>query len=145
MALVFLAGVTRNSMGLGDLNINDGIRYKVSNRLLGGAVTWDRNVATSPWVDGDVTVSRRRPNVSEEIEIHVYGDNHTALRANIVELVQAFSQHSFNLAVYLSGQIYQYQCEAADYQMSWEQSKIHGTMSTLTFTMPRRPTAVLGV
>lgn len=145
MALTFNASVTRSSLGLGDLNIHDYLNYVVTNKIFGGSVTWQRNQVSSPFVDGDVTVTRRRPNVSEAFSIHVHGEDHEELATNISTLIAAFTQDSFNLGVTVGNQTYQYQCEAADYQMEWDQSKMHSTMATINFQLPRRPVAVSGV
>lgn len=145
MSLTFSASVTRSSLGLGDLDIHDGLNYVITNRLFGGSVSYQRNQVSSPYVDGDVTVTRRRPNVSENISIHVYGSDHASMATNVSALIAAFSQDSFNIGVTVGNQLYQYQCEAADYQMEWDQAKMHSTQTTVNFQLPRRPAAVSGV
>jgi hypothetical protein len=141
----FAATVTRGSLGLSNLNIHDGLNYIVTNKILGAQVAWDKNQVSSPWVDGDVTISRRRPNVSEPFSIHVHGDDHADMKNNVQVLLEAFMQNQYNLAVTVGNQLFQYKCETADYQMEFDQSKMFATMTTINFQIPRRPVAVSGV
>ena len=143
MALTVAATVTRTDLGLSTLNINDHVNYALGSQILGGTVSWERNQVNSPWVDGDITVSRRRPNVQESVQINVYGDNQTEMLANIKEITEAFSQNSYQMTVTLNGQVYRYQCESADYSVEWG-VKMHSSQCMVMFSVPRRPIALAG-
>jgi len=145
MALTFSASVTRSSLGLGDLNIHDGVNYTMSSSIMSGSIAWQRNQVSSPYVDGDVTVTRRRPNISEQLPIYVYGADHAEVATNVATLLNAFLQNSYNLGITVGNQLYQYQCEAADYQMDWNHARMHSTQTLVNLQVPRRPVAVSGV
>lgn len=138
MALSVTATVTRADLGLSPLNINDHSNYSLSPSVFGGSSTWERNRVSSPWVDGEITVSRRRATVTDTFVINVYGSNQADMLANIQELVQAFSQNSYHLTLTMNGTVYQYMCEAADYTVEWGY-KMHSNQTTVTFQVPRKP------
>lgn len=145
MALTLAASVTRDELGMGDLNINDHTSYALGVNILGGQVAWQKQQVTSPYIDGDITITRRRPTVMETIEINVYGTNHSTLITRLKTLVQAFSQDTFNLGVSFNGTLRQYQCEAADYSIEYNQPKIHSHQCLVRFSVPRNPIPIAGV
>lgn len=144
MSLSFTGHITRTNLGLGFLNINDGVNYSMTDRIMGGTVSWDRNQVNSPWVDGDVTVFRRRGNVTDSIGFNVYGANHGEIRNNLVILVDGFSQDEFSIFLTMDGATYQYECETADYTLDWDY-KMHSNMATINFQVPRKPVAFQGI
>jgi hypothetical protein len=139
MAFVVTAKVTRNDLGLTDLNINDHVNYSLSASIMGGTVSWERREATSPWVDGSVTTARRRQKATETMQVNVYGGTQSELLDNMRELVEAFSQNSYTLKIVLKGTDYHYACEAADYSVEWGY-KMHSEQAMVTFQVPRHPT-----
>ena len=143
MALTVAATVTRTDLGMSSLNINDHSNYILGTQILGGAVAWERNQVSSPWVDGDITVSRRRPNVQENIQVNILGTNQATMLTNIKTITEAFSQNSFTLTVTMSGSVYQYSCEAADYTVEWS-VKMHSNQCMVSFMLPRKPIALAG-
>lgn len=144
MALGTTASVTRSLLGLGNLDINDHVSYVLSYGILGANTSWERNQVKSQWVDGDVTVSRRRGNVIEPMVFHVYGNDQSDLQSNISTLIDAFIQDSFTMTIDLDGSTYQYSCESADHSVEWGY-KMHSAMTTVTFQVPRKPIALAGV
>jgi hypothetical protein len=144
MALTLTAYVTRDELGLGDLDINDGVNFKVAGAFMGGSVAWQRNNVSSPYIDGDITVSRRRGDIVEPVEIWVYGDNHTELRDNLGELLTAFTQENYNLSFNFDGRNRKYDCKCADYTVSYEQAFVHSKMHKVVFNIPRNPIAIYG-
>lgn len=145
MSLAFTATVTRSDLGLSSLNINDHIKYITTTQIMGGQVTWQRNSVSSPYVDGDVTISRRRPSVNDVFVVDVIGANHATIRTNLQALVAAFLQDKFNIIITLDGATYQYQCETSDYSIEWNHAKIHDKRITAQFNVMRKPIAVSGV
>lgn len=141
---VISVAVTRGDLGLGDLDINDGVDYKVSNEILGGQVTWERNAVSSPYVNGDITVHRRRPSVQERFAVYAYGANQTELRDNVKALIDAFNQDTFNLTVSLDSIPHTYQCEAADVQIEWSNVHLMSNQVRVVFTVPRKPISLAG-
>lgn len=140
----FAATVTRSDLGLADLNINDGTNFKVSNEILGGTVTYDRNVVSSPYVNGDITVHRRRANVQERFAVYVYGSSQAVLRANVKTLIDAFSQDTFNVTISLDSDPNTYQCEASDYTVEWSNAHIFSLQVRVMFNLNRKPIPLAG-
>ena len=145
MALTFGASVSRTLLSLADLDINDSVNYLVGNQILGSGVSWERKQVSSPWVDGDFTVTRRRPNVSDKIEVRVYGGDQEELKDNLESLVEAMTQDNFILNLTLDAQSYSYSCESADYQISWGKELRHSNQTIVTFQIPRKPVALAGI
>jgi hypothetical protein len=144
--------VQRDSLGLTPLSINDGKVYRASTQFLGGAVSWNRTQVTSPYIDGSVTVNRQRQMVQEQVAIEVSGRtvasptlSNVQLKANFDTLCQAFLQDSFTLTVEIDTAVYEYQCEAADYQITWTGPRFIAKQGLITFTVPRQPNAAVGV
>lgn len=136
--------VTRGALGLGDLDINDHVNYYVTPTFLGGQVSWDRVEVTSPFIDGSVTVNRRRSKVQENIGIEVLGDSQADLATNLAALIAAFTQDGFALNIGVGAQAYQYACEAADYQLTWSGPRSIARQALVAFTVPRQPNPIAG-
>ena len=148
--------VTRTQLGLSDLNINDGVNYKISgaDQFVQGAVTWERDTTRSPYVEGEFTTNRRRGNVQERLGIEVFkgnsagisGQGKFALEANIQQLIQAFTQDAFVLNMTAaSGTTWQnewhWACEAADYSVVITGPRLASQQALVTFTVIRNPVA----
>jgi hypothetical protein len=141
----FSASVTRSDLGLLDLDINDLVNYRVSSEIMGSMVTFDRKIVSSPYVNGDVTVHRRRGNVNEKFSVLVYGDEQNDLQINVSELINAFTQNSFNLSFGLDSTIWSYKCEASDYQLEWNNAYFASGQLRVTFNLNRNPIPLVGV
>jgi hypothetical protein len=142
--LSFAVTVSRDLLALADLDINDHLTYYVSPQFLGGQVQWSRQQATSPFVDGSVTVSRFRQTVTEQIAIEVLAGTGAGLKANVDTLIDAFMQDSFILTVVSDGATYAYTCEAADYQLAWTGPRMIGHQAQVVLSVPRSPVALAG-
>lgn len=145
MALAFTAQVTRTLLGLGNLNVNDHLNYITTTQIMGGTVSWQRNAVSSPYVDGDVTVSRRRANVTDQFVINVLGATHAQIKTNLTTLINAFMQDEFDLLLSADGATYQYKCETSDYSVEWNHAKWHDNLVTVSFQVMRKPIAIQGV
>jgi hypothetical protein len=143
--LALAVTVSRTLLGLAPLDINDHLNYYVTPQLLGGQVAWTRTQITSPWLDGAVTTNRVRQMVTEPLVIEVLGGTHGELKANVDTLVQAFIQDSFDLELTMGDAAYAYRCEAADYTLGWNGPRMMANQVQVTFSVPRQPTALLGV
>ena len=144
--------ISRTLLGLTPLEINDQLLYKIAPGLLGGQVTWQRITASSPYMDDDITVNRRRGRVSEPLLVEVFGrskaqpnaDNPAILKTNLGTLVQAMVQDTFDLTITLDAQTYIYACEAADYSMAWSTPRFVARQLQVAFVVPRAPVPVSG-
>lgn len=136
--------LSRAALGLPPLEIAASPTYYVSTQFLGAAVQWSRNQVGSPWVDGQVTTTRTRQMVSEQIAVEVKGADLAAVKAAVDELVSAFIQDSFTLTVLAENGSWEYQCEAADYQVVlWTTPRLAAAQAQMLFTVPRQPYSLL--
>ena len=137
--------VDRNDLGLSTLDINDHVNYYVSsNSFLGATVSWQRTQVTSPFLDGSVTVTRNREQVTDNLSVEVLGTSYSNLMNNLGNLIDAFTQDTFNLQVAFSTSVLQYMCEAADYTVQFDSSRWIGQQVLVTFSIPRNPVPITG-
>lgn len=130
--------VSRDLLGLGALELNDHDAYYCAPFTPGG-VTWERISANGVFVEGDITVHRRRANVTESLVLEVNGDSQAELSTNLAALLQAFVQDSFNIDINVGGTHYQWACEAADYQVTWDGPRFIARRLQVTLGIPRKP------
>lgn len=143
--IALVATVSRASLGLPALAINDHLSYALAPGFLGASVVWKRNQASSAYLDGDVTVNRTRSNVVEPVVVEVMGVNQVALQNAVNDLIGAFIQDSFELSVTIGGVQHTYYCESADYQMTWVGHRFIAKQLQVSFQVPRRPVPKIGV
>lgn len=137
--------VTRESLGLGDLNINDHSKYVVVGPpTLGGIVQWDKKQVSSPAADGEFTVNRRRTNVIETVGVYVAGSTIEAMFTNIRELIAAFVQHRYTLQLNIGGAVNQWDCEAAEYSVLVDTPHMVAKYGVVTLMIPRKPIPLAG-
>lgn len=139
--------VTRTQLALPDLQINDFVTYYVGSGFLGETMAWVRETASSAFLDGAITTSRRRGMVSEPMPVEVLGDTPRDLQLNMNDLIKAFEQSLFNVIITIGtgthAASYTLVCESADHQMEWTGPRwvaIHGKVS---FTVPCQPRGIL--
>lgn len=143
--LSVVAKVTRPSLGLPDLDINDHTYYTIAGQqIMGGTVQWDRKQVSAPWVDGDVTVARRRGNVMENLTVYVAGSTQADLNTNLQNLIGAFTQDRYTLSITIGSQQYAWDCETADYSVQFDTPHLHSLYVAATFSIPRKPVALSG-
>jgi hypothetical protein len=144
--------ISRALLGLTPLEINDQVLYKVAPGLLGGQVSWQRTTASSPYMDDDITVNRRRGRVNEPLLVEVFGRSKgqpdatspKLLKDNLTTLIQAMVQDTFDLTIVMDAQTYTYACEAADYSMAWTTPRWAARQLQVAFVVPRAPVPVSG-
>ena len=132
--------VSRDTMGLAPLEINDHLDYVFATpELFGGQQAWDRVQVSSPYVDGDFTVTRRKQNVQEDIQVEVFGANNSEVTSNARKLIEAFSQDSFTITLCLNGVYSLYTCEAADYKVIGTGPRWAAKQIQVVLSVPRKP------
>lgn len=143
--LALYARVTRPLIGGGDLDINDHTHYVVAGPMvMGGMVQWDRKTVSAPWVDGDITVARRRGTIMEQLTIYVMGTDQSDLNTNIAALISAFTQDRYAVQLAVGGSDHSWDCEAADYQVEWDTVHVYSKYVRVTFSIPRKPIPLTG-
>lgn len=137
--------INRDALALDPLILGDGNPYYIATQFLGAGVTWDRQQVSSRWVDGDFTTSRRRANVTEQIAVEVVCPDMFTLQNAVETLIDAFVQDFYLMTTTVDGQLWTYQCEAADYQNAmWNTPRLAACQGQIIFSVPRRPVAVSG-
>lgn len=143
--------VDRGALGLTPLDCNDRQRFEISDTMFGGPVSWQRTQVGSPYMDGQVTTDRQRQMVTDPVNINVFGRGlrgagmtNGKLKDNFDELVQAFSQDNFVVTVGIDDAVYQYQCEASDYQLLWQGLYFIARQGQVQLQLMRQPQALAG-
>lgn len=140
----FVATVTRESLGLPVLNINDHVNYQLGDQILGGSQTWNRQSVKSPYVDGETLVNRTRAQVQEQFQVQVFGGTQTEMQQNIAALIAAFTQFTYQLSVQIDDATYTYQCDTADYTVDWTNFRMMAHKALVKFQIPRSPKLING-
>jgi len=111
-----------------------------------GSMSRRREVAISPFVDGEFLISSVKDVVNIALAVRFFGATHAALKANVEAALAAFDQFSYTLTLTLEGEVSTWSCEPADYGPLDGQIDPFGMRSTqqvYTFAIPRQPTPVI--
>lgn len=138
------AKVSRDLLSLGDLDINASPYRLAGPTTLGGTQSWERNTVSSPFVDGEVTVHRRRTNVQDRIVVYVSGTDLANLFANVRTLVDAFTQDRFTLQINIGTSVNQWDCETSDYSVVVDTPHMVAKYGVVEFNVIRKPVALAG-
>jgi len=145
-----VAAVSRDLLGLADLDINDHTNFILSSdSILSATVSWRRNQAQSPFVESQILISAVRDLVQDSVAFEVLAGKvpggHAGLQANLKTLIDAFSQFSFNFTVQWDGVPYTYACQPADYAIDWTSGRAQAQQLRVKFSLYRSPVPVQGV
>lgn len=138
------ASITRTSLALGDLNLNDHINYAVSVPVLGGEGRWTRNLDSSAYMDGELEVNARLTNITETIGLEVYGADWAGVMANFGAALTAFKQARYNLTMTINGHTHTWRCQRADWAYEINSGRVAANQIKVAFSVPRSPLAVAG-
>lgn len=138
--------VSRASLSLADLNINDHVNYTLAGPIaFSGAVQWERTQVGAPWVDGQFTTERHRTNTTESLSVYVAGSSMSNLDTNIGTLIAAFSQDRYTFQLVVGGANHAWDCEAADVQqVLYDTTHAVAKYVTVTLSIPRKPIPLAG-
>lgn len=138
--------VGRSALGLGDLEINDHTSYYVASDpgLFEGQIDWDRQTVSSPDVDGDFTVSRRRGNVEESLVVEIIAASSLDMWQKVGNLKNAVSQDRFNLTITYQGQVTTWVCETASYSLRADSARLAIYRPQMALVIPRKPVPTAG-
>lgn len=141
--VVVQAWVTRETGG--NLQFAVPGQYVVRPEFEAGAITYDRLQAESRFVDGAVTVMRRKQQGSVQLAVDVIAPDFLTLQQRKQTLVDAFTQDEFEFYLQFDTALYGWRGEAADWSVSWGHVYIHNKRLTLTFAFPVNPQPLYGV
>jgi hypothetical protein len=137
----FQVSVSRTSLGLPTLDLNDRLAYITADQIFGAQQAWNRQTAKSPYVDGEFLVNASRGLVQDRFSVQVLGSSQSQLQSRIKDLTDAFGQPSYVLTVTMEDGVYPYSCQPADYQVDWTAARWMARQVLVTFTVPRQPVA----
>lgn len=136
--------ITRTELALADLELN-AYPYVVSGEgIEPGQTELERHQASSPFVDGQYTVSSKRGQPNMVITLDVRGDTTTEINTNVATLIDAFDQDLFEIAVTIDGQTFRWRGERADRGVGWRRERWHAYIVRAAFQFPRHPIPVTG-
>lgn len=135
--------ITRTALSLATLELNDHTNFYLAPSTP-GPVTWSRMTASSPFVDSDFTIARKRNKVTEEMVLEVRGANAAGVQTNLGLLIAAFSQGSYTLTTTFNGTSYAWSCDAADYQVEWSGPRVVANQVVFRAQVPRSPVPLIG-
>lgn len=147
--IVFAVIISRDDLGLADLDLNDHVNYYISNQnFLGQTVTFNRNQISSPFIDGQITTFRNMQSIQDQLTLEVLSSDgsYLALMNNVRAAVAAFLQDSYTLTFEygVSARTVKYQCEAADYTIDYDNQRWIAPQINATFAFYRQPIALVG-
>jgi len=136
--------ITRAELSLGNLQLVDAGVYRMHPIIEASTVTYDRLQAQSRFVDGAVTVMRRKNQGTMQVAIDVIGSTTLEMQARKQTLIDAFSQKSFEFYMQLDSALYGWHGECADCNIGWDHVRIHNREMTVTFDFPNNPQPIYG-
>jgi hypothetical protein len=110
-----------------------------------GKVVWNRGVATSDFMWGQVEVTANKQMKQASLKLDVRGVDITTIYANIKALNDAMvEQYTWTLTRVEDGVVQQDLCQRADWQLVWDQDFVYGYIAHLTYEFPVTPDAFTG-
>lgn len=144
MSLTLACTISRALLSLPDLDLNDGAAFKVVS-VTPGPEQWEKQKASSVFVDGDFTTQRRRRSPRMNVTVEVRGADQATLETNKQALRDAFSQDTFVLTFSLNGQSKQVYGEAADLDPDYTKERLHALKHLMSAEFERLPAPAIGV
>lgn len=127
------------------LNLDDHERYIVAADSFGDTTTqMRRQNIQSPYVAGQFTVSAIPDQVQQGISVYVLGASQSELQINLKDLIDAFTQPAFQLVWSLDEASFTWDCEAADYTISFTNTGFFARTVNVKFQVPRHPQTMIG-
>jgi hypothetical protein len=142
-----IATVTRAGLDapLGELDLDDGVKFTLGRGLRLGAMTWRREAVESPYVHGRIPVHEVKGAAESALEVYVLGADHATLQANLAELLEAFTaQYEYDLKLLVEGQNYHWRCERADYEVGFITETLMARVLPVRLTFHRHPVPLQG-
>lgn len=147
--------VDRTSLSLSDLELEQPGKYRVV-AFGPGLLSRRRDVARSPFVDGEVLLSTTKDVMNLYLDVRCYGSTWAALEANIAELLAAFDQFEYTLKTSFGDPtdlsadriLTNYLCQPADYGPSGgglDPFHMRAKQQVYSFLIPRNPNPTVGV
>lgn len=98
-----------------------------------------KDMASSPFVEGEVAVLAVPGLVTEVVEVYVNGSSWAQIDESVELLVSAFEQLSYQMRVQREDSVVVYSCTPAETTVSRNREQYHAYMAVVTAEVPRQP------
>lgn len=120
--------------------VNDHVHYRVTTDGWGVVEqTHRRKEVTSEWFEGTFVTHKVRDSTKRSIEVMVRGADQPEVTENVLQLIDWFTQDSFNIRITLDDHVETWLCSAADYRIDRSHVLLHNRMAKVNFTMSVNP------
>lgn len=124
----------------GWLDLADGALFDLEATTFDSqSVTWRKQEATSPWVEGSFVTSAVREDVTENLSVYVYGESRSEHMRMRKALTDALGQLTYRILVRVEETAVYWDCEPADYSITTSREFLHATMCVVKAQIPRKP------
>lgn len=125
------------------VTLNDKLHFRLGARTLSETTQGHNTLsASSTLFDGEWVFHTTKQNVTETIEVHVYGDSWAMIQGAMDALVRAFSQRVYEVRIVIDDYRETWRCFPADYAVDRSHIKLHAKQAGLVFNVPRLPDPV---
>lgn len=136
--------VERDELQLGWLDVIPSNGYYITRDGIGpGGLDHDKVHATSPFVDGDFLVHKRKTMQNIPLSVNVKATSASQLHSRIATLTEAFEQFQYVIQVVIDGKEFVWTCETANWSIgsggAWEDLKLRSYIQTVSLDVPRFP------
>lgn len=135
-------GLTLTAGGVAtDLNAGRAVNgYELESTTRGQvSITWRKQTASSPYVDGTYTTLAVRENPEETVNVWVYGNDQSDREKKIQTLVNGFGSPSYTLAFTLESMTETWTCQPSDYSIDRRRELNFVHMALLSVKVDRFP------
>ena len=126
----------------GWLDINDGVYRLARDSFSSQSVTWRKQEAVNPFVEGSWTVAAVRENVVEMLSVWIRGTDATPSWQAVAALTDAVSQRNFAIEFTVDGVKRTYTCNMGEYQVQATTELRVASMAQVIVQIPRAPTFI---
>lgn len=138
------AYLTRPILGGGNLSVAAAPFQLAAAELDPGALTWRRQMVTSPFVAGAIEVNAVKDIAKGQCAVIVTGANAATIQTNLATIIAAFTQSTYELHITISGSDYGWTCFRADYGVVFDFPLSNNARALAKFQFPRKPVQVAG-
>jgi hypothetical protein len=133
------------SVAGGWLSLEDHDHYYIAaDSFQAAQMTWRRQTVQGPYVAGRFVTHAVPDTVTETLNVRVLGESQLQLQSNLADLIDAFSQMSYELVWSVEIMAYTWVCEMADYAIDFTNSLLFARNLSARFSIPRNPVIGMG-
>ena len=126
------------------IELNDRVSYRIeAGSFAQQATSKKRQEATSPFLEGTYIVNALRENVTEQLNVYVYGSSPSDFQSKLQVLKDAFDLNEFVVTRTLGDSVHTWNCYSSDYSLTTQREFMHAKMGLLSVQLLRRPQEVV--